>query len=76
MKLLLETLENQYRYPFVFDVGDFHSNGKQSSQWKEVILKADQNLLDCSDKTTEYERGFTVFSRTLSVGISNWRGLT
>ena len=38
---------------------------------KEVILKADQSLLDCSDKTIEYERGFTVFPRTLSMGSSN-----
>ena len=26
---MLEMYENQYRYPFVFDAGDFYSNGKQ-----------------------------------------------
>ena len=77
VKLLLEMFENQYRYPFVFDAGDFYSEWKAVKvSGKEVILKADQNLLDCSDRTTEYERGVTMFSKTLSVGISNWRGLT
>ena len=75
VKLLREMLENHYRYPFVFDAGDLYSNEAVRVSGKEVIFKADQNLLDCSDKTTEYERGFTIFPRTLSMGSSSSRGL-
>ena len=73
MKLLPKMLENQYRYPFVFDAGDFYSNVWKAVKviGKEVILKADQNLIDCSDKTTENERGSTIFPRALSMGSSN-----
>ena len=35
VKLLLE---NQYRYPFVFDAGDFYSNGKQSKSVEKKLF--------------------------------------
>ena len=38
VKLLLEILENQYRYPFVFDAVDFYSNRKQSKSVEKKLF--------------------------------------
>ena len=38
LKLLLEMLENHYRYPLVFDAGDLYSNGKQSKSMEKKLF--------------------------------------
>ena len=38
VKLLLEMLENHYRYPFVFDASDLYCNGKQSKSVEKKLF--------------------------------------
>ena len=46
-----------------------------SSITQSKTVKVSGNGSDCSDKTTEYEKVFTVFTITLSMGFSNRRVL-
>ena len=64
VKILLEMLENHYRYPFVFDADDFYSNWKLSkSVEKKLFWKLIKIFLIA--QTTEYQSGPLK-------GLSNW----
>ena len=64
----LKMLENHYRYPVIFDADarvqmTCIAIKSSQTQWKRSCLEADQNLLDCSEEVTEYQRGFTSLIR-------------